>query len=68
MKALANNPPTTRPENVQEMMTSAEDINKKPAGEDEKIVKSLFETTIENGENGKSTEQYEISNDDYYFN
>jgi hypothetical protein len=68
MKALANNPPTTSPENVQEMMTSAEEDNKKPVGEDEKIVKSLCETTIENGENGKSTEQYEISNDDYYFN
>ncbi|XP_046457558.1 tyrosine-protein kinase HTK16-like isoform X2 [Daphnia pulex] len=57
MKALANNPPTTRPENIQEMITPEEDINKKPAGEDEKIVKGLFETTIENGENGKSTEQ-----------
>jgi hypothetical protein len=68
MKALANNPPTTSPENVQEMMTSAEEDNKKPVGEDEKIVKSLCETTIENGENGKSTEQYEISIDDYYFN
>jgi hypothetical protein len=49
-------------------MTSAEEDNKKPVGEDEKIVKSLCETTIENGENGKSTEQYEISIDDYYFN
>ncbi len=37
MKALANNPPTTRPENIQEMITTEEDINKKPAGEDEKI-------------------------------
>jgi hypothetical protein len=38
MKALASNPPATRHENIQEMMTSTEeDINKKPAGEDEQI-------------------------------
>ncbi len=65
MKALAPDPPTTWPENVQEMITTEEDINKKPAGEDEKIIKSLCDTTMENS---KSTEQYGISNDDYYFN
>jgi hypothetical protein len=65
MKALAPDPPTTWPENVQEMMTSTEEDNKKPVGEDEKIVKSLCDTTMENS---KSTEQYEIPNADYCFN
>jgi hypothetical protein len=65
MKALAPDPPTTWPENVQEMMTSTEEDNKKPVGEDEKIVKSLCDTTMENS---KSTEQYKISNADYCFN
>lgn len=66
MKALAIDLSTTRVENVQEMITSTEeDINKKPAGEDEKIVKSLCDTTMENS---KPTEQYGISNADYCFN
>jgi hypothetical protein len=54
MKALANNPPTTSPENVQEMMTSVEEDNKKPVGEDEKIIKSLCEITAKDNQ---STEQ-----------
>jgi hypothetical protein len=65
MKALAPDPSTTRPENIQEMMTSTEEDNKKPVGEDEKIIKSLCDTTMENS---KSTEQYGISNADYSFN
>jgi hypothetical protein len=54
MKALANNPPTTKPENIQEMMTSTEEDNKKPVGEDEKIIKSLCEITAKDNQ---STEQ-----------
>lgn len=54
MKALANNPPTTRPKNIQEMMTSTEEDNKKPVGEDEKIIKSLCEITAKDNQ---STEQ-----------
>ncbi len=46
MKAPANDPPTTRPENIQEMITPEED-NKKPAGEDEKMA----------AKDSKSTEQ-----------
>jgi hypothetical protein len=53
MKALANNPPTTSPENIQEMITTEED-NKKPAGEDEKMIKSLCEITAKDNQ---STEQ-----------
>jgi hypothetical protein len=54
MKALANNPPTTKPENIQEMMTSTEEDNKKPVGEDEKMIKSLCEITAKDNQ---STEQ-----------
>jgi hypothetical protein len=44
MKAPALDPSTTRPENVQEMITPEED-NKKPAGEDEKFTANDNQST-----------------------